>query len=97
MPPNTGRTHSAPGKLRGAGCNHKRIKPQDKGERRHHHRPKSQARALDCAFQQRHAVLALLFGEFHNQNAILGGKADKHDHADLRVEIKRQPASRMAT
>ena len=36
--------------------------------------------------------LALLLGELDDQNAVLGGKPDQHDHADLGVEIERQPA-----
>ena len=35
-------------------------------------------------------VLALLLGKLDDQNAVLGRKADQHDHADLRIEIERQ-------
>ena len=38
-------------------------------------------------------MLALLLREFDNQNSVLGGKADENNHADLRVEIQRQPGS----
>ena len=43
-----------------------------------------------AASQQRHAVLALLLGEFDDQDAVLGRQADQHHHADLRVQIERQ-------
>ena len=41
-------------------------------------------------------MLALLLRKFDNQDSVLGGEADENDHADLRVEIQRQPASRIA-
>ena len=43
-----------------------------------------------AASQQRHALLALLLGELDDQDAVLGGQADQHDHADLAVKIERQ-------
>ena len=35
-----------------------------------------------------------LLGELHDQDAVLGGQSDQHDHADLRIEIKRQDRDR---
>src|ERR1700746_2985771 len=37
-----------------------------------------------------HAGFALLFGEFNDKDAVLGGERDQHDKADLAVKIEVQ-------
>ena len=91
MPPNTGVPTLLARQFRGAVGDDQRIEAENEGERGHHHRAEAQARALGRRLQQRHAALALLLGEFDDENAVLGRKADQHDHADLPVEIERQP------
>ena len=43
-----------------------------------------------AASAMRHACLALLLGEFDDQNAVLRGERDQHDKADLGIKIERQ-------
>ena len=38
------------------------------------------------------AALALLVGELHHQDAVLGDEADQRDQADLRVDVERREA-----
>ena len=45
-----------------------------------------------AASEQFDAALALLLGEFDDQDAVLGREADQHDHADLAVKVEGQPA-----
>ena len=49
-----------------------------------------------AASSKRNASFPLLLGKFHDQDAVLRGQADQHDHADLRVEIERQTRQTMA-
>ena len=45
------------------------------------------------ASRRRHAVVfALLVGELHQQDAVLGDQADQRDQADLRVDVERAQA-----
>ena len=90
MPPNTGVPTLRARQLRGAVGDDQRVEAEDEGERGHHHRAEAQPGALGRRVAQRHAALALLLGEFDDQDAVLRGEADQHDHADLRVEIERQ-------
>ena len=69
---------------------HQRQQTQNEGNRGHHHRAKPHARAERRGLPDRHARLALLLGEFDDQDAVLGRQRDQHDQADLRVEIERQ-------
>ncbi len=96
MPPNTGVPTPCRASSRSARCDHQRIKTENERERRHHHRAEAQTCAFGRRFQQRHALLALLLGEFDDQNAVLGRQPDQHDHADLAIEIERQPAMTIA-
>ena len=41
-------------------------------------------------FKQRDTFLPLRFCKFNDEDAILRGQTDQHDHADLRIEIKCQ-------
>src|SRR5258708_26088457 len=42
------------------------------------------------------AVFFLLAREFHNQDRVFGGQADKYDETDLRQDVDRQPAREQA-
>ena len=48
-------------------------------------------RAPSVAASRYPSPLALVLGEFDDQDAVLGGERDQHDETDLRVEIERQP------
>ena len=83
MPPNTGVPTSRRASCESAGRDHQRKQPEDEGKRRHHHRAEAQSRALGRRLEQRNALLALLLGELHDQDAVLRGQPDQHHHADL--------------
>ncbi len=64
-----------------------RDDPQDKGERSHQDRAKSQARRLDCRLIARLALLMQLPGELHDQDGVLARQPDQHHQADLHKDI----------
>ena len=97
MPPNTGvptaRRLIAPAPL----GDHQGHEAGDEREAGHHHRPETQARALDRGLDDRLAVLALLLGELDDQDGVLGGERDQHDQADLAVDVEAQAGDDTAT
>ena len=76
--------------LRGAVGEDQRHEAEHEGDRGHHHRAEPHARAERRGLRDRHALLALLLGEFDDQDAVLGGERDQHDEADLGIEVERQ-------
>ena len=92
MPPNTGVPTSRRASSRGAVATTSGYSPRMKAkEVIMTGRKRSRAPSI-AACEQRHAPLALLLREFDDQDAVLGGQTDQHDHADLRIKIERQPA-----
>jgi len=87
MPPNTGVQRCGEQAER-PGCDHERQQTEDEANdvimtgRSAGGLLLSRPRAME-------RFLSALLGKFNDQNAILGCKSDKDDHADLGVEIER--------
>ncbi len=90
MPPNTGVETFRRASMAAPVPKHQRREAENEGEGCHHHRPESQPCAFRRRLEQRRAMLATLFGEFDDEDAILGSESDQHNHADLGIEIERQ-------
>src|SRR5256885_15687949 len=71
----------------GAGSGPERDAAEDESERGHKDGAKAQARALERRVGEGLTLLKFLFGELDDQNGVLGGEADEHDQADLRIDI----------
>jgi hypothetical protein len=55
-----------------------RVDAEDEGERSHHHGAKAHPGAEYRSFPDVLAQLALVLGEFDDQDAVLGGHRDQH-------------------
>src|SRR5262249_25376113 len=87
------RSGSAPRRRRGAASHDQGQQTEDKGQRRHHDGPEAQASAFRCRLENWNTLLPLLLRELDDEDAVLRRKPDQHDHADLTVEIERQPSN----
>ncbi len=76
---------AAPADLRCAVRDDERQEPQNEGERGHHHRAEPHPRAQRGGVFDGKARLALLLGEFDDEDAVLGGERDQHDEPDLGI------------
>src|SRR4029077_3111096 len=70
-----------------AGCKHQRYDAENEGEGSHEDRPQAQTRRHHCSFDNVETVLAPPLGELHDEDRVLGGEADKHDEADLGIDV----------
>ena len=70
----------------GAGGDHQREDTEEEAPGGHQHRAIAEVGAAHRGFEDALAALALLFGELHHQNRILGGESDQHHHAELCVD-----------
>ena len=61
--------------------------PKMKAESGHQDRPQPQSSRLHRGLDYGQAFLATAFGEFNDQNGVLRRKPDKHDKADLRINV----------
>src|SRR6185312_8117367 len=82
--------------LRRAMREDQRHEAEHEGYRGHHDGAEAHARAENRRIGDRHALLALLLGEFDDKDAVLGRERDEHDKADLGVEVERQPGDENA-
>src|SRR5262245_42996726 len=82
----------APRELRGADSHDQRQQTKDEGQGRHHHGPEAQASAFRCGLENWNSLRPFLLRELDDEDAVLGRKPDEDDHADLAVEIERQPS-----
>jgi hypothetical protein len=85
MPPNTGVPTawrvSAPA----------RNSSKDEGEARHHHWTEPQPGSLNGGHADALSGAALLHRKRHDQDAVLRGKRDQHNEANLRVDVEAKP------
>src|SRR6516164_1114408 len=87
------RADIAPRELRGADSHYQWQQTEDEGQRRHHDGPEAQAGAFRCRLGNWNAPLPFLLRELDDEDAVLRRKPDEDDHADLTVEIERQPSN----
>src|SRR5580704_16696753 len=83
-----GGSHGAAADLGGARCDDQRSEAENEGDRRHHDGAEPRLSAQYRGLVDVHAGLALLLGELHDQDAILGGERDQHDQTDLTVKVE---------
>jgi len=43
--------------------------------------------AWTAASRQAHALFVIILGEFNDQNGVLGGKLDRGEKADLKIDV----------
>ena len=60
---------------------------ENERERGHQDGPQAKPRAFERRIHQRLPLLVLLLGKLDDQNRVLGGQADQHHQADLRVDV----------
>ena len=76
--------------FRSALCHDQREDTEDEREGSHHHRAKAHLRTEHRGLANVFSLLALILGEFDDQNAILGRHRDQHHEPDLGVQVERQ-------
>ena len=47
---------------------------------------------MHCRILNASAFFTVCLGEFHHEDGVLGGQANQHDHAQLRIYAKRHVA-----
>src|SRR5882757_8099960 len=65
-----------------------RQQTEDERDRCHHHGPKAHFRPQCSSLLDARSLLALLLGEFNDQDAILCRERNQDDQANLRIEVQ---------
>ncbi len=86
-PAEDGQAQRPPHLRPGADRDHQRHDAEDERERGHQDRPQTQLHRRQRGVAARQPRLALVLGEFDNQDRVLAGQADQHHEADLREDV----------